>query len=146
MAECIISTSMYQFNYLATDTDFSHRYDEDGILRGHLDKPWGLDELNGTHYGINGSDITKASARAFRVGGFNYSQDIAHSRIVKSISSNGLLTPFTDGAGWEGTWTLPVCDMGTHNWNTQYGNDTSRYGMLPCCCGKHPPAPIPYPH
>jgi hypothetical protein len=91
-------------------------------------------------------DITKASARAFRVGGFSYTQDMAQERLVSSMSSNGTLTPFKDGAGWEGTWTLAVCDMGTHNWNTQFGNKTSRYGVLPCCCGKivrFPPATHP---
>jgi hypothetical protein len=37
---------------------------------------------------------------------------------------------------WLGTFTLPVCDIGTHNWTTAYG-DTSpgRFGLLPCCCG-----------
>ncbi|OCK73645.1 hypothetical protein K432DRAFT_430486 [Lepidopterella palustris CBS 459.81] len=110
-------------------------YHEDGILRGHLDKPWGLDFLNGNVYGITAADITKASARAFRAAKFNYNQSFAQERIMTSISSNGALNPFADGAGWEGTWTLPVCDTGIHNWNSQYGNKTTRYGMLPCCCG-----------
>ena len=30
-------------------------YSEDGILKGHLDKPFGLDQLNSSQYGINGS-------------------------------------------------------------------------------------------
>jgi len=80
--------------------------------------PWGLDRLNGSVYGISGGvricsiykphladheqDIAKASARAFRVGGFNYTQAMATSRIMSSLSSNGTLTPFLDGAGWEG--------------------------------------------
>jgi hypothetical protein len=93
----------------------------------------------------NNQDITKASARAFRIGGFNYTQSTAQNRIVDSLSSNGALTPFADGAGWEGTWTLPVCDTGTNNWNTQYGAQPSRYGMLPCCCGKFSSSPISTP-
>ncbi len=35
-----------------------------------------------------------------------------------------------------GTWTVPVCDTGKYNWNIQYDEDGSRYGRLPCCCGK----------
>jgi hypothetical protein len=80
---------------------------------------------------------------------------MAFKQIQLSVSSNGTLTPYADGAGWigqnvsstlfeailtihAGTWTLPVCDIGTHQWNTQFGNKTSRYGMLPCCCGNPP--------
>lgn len=114
---------------------YTYLYHEDGVLKGHLDKPWGIDQLNASDYNISGSDITKASARAWKIGGFNYTQDMAFKQIQLSVSSNGTLTPYADGAGWIGTWTLPVCDIGTHQWNTQFGNKTSRYGMLPCCCG-----------
>jgi hypothetical protein len=31
-----------------------YRYQEDGVLKGHLDKPWGFDYLNGATYGITG--------------------------------------------------------------------------------------------
>ncbi len=39
----------------AEEYSLDARYTEDGVLRGHLDKPWGLDYLNGTTYGITGS-------------------------------------------------------------------------------------------
>ncbi|OCK74569.1 hypothetical protein K432DRAFT_447221 [Lepidopterella palustris CBS 459.81] len=114
---------------------YTYFYHEDGVLRGHIDKPWGLDNLNGSLYNITGTDITKASARAFKIGGFNFTRDMAFQQIEESVSSNGTLTPYLDGASWTGTWTIPVCDIGTHQWNTQYGKNGSRYGMLPCCCG-----------
>lgn len=31
------------------------RYHEDSVLKGHLDKPWGLDQLNASDYNISGS-------------------------------------------------------------------------------------------
>ena len=31
------------------------RYHEDGVLKGHLDKPWGVDQLNASDYNISGS-------------------------------------------------------------------------------------------
>ncbi|KAF8866376.1 hypothetical protein BDZ45DRAFT_339061 [Acephala macrosclerotiorum] len=110
-------------------------YKDTGKYKGNLDKPKGLDDLNGTAFGIWGSNITEASVRAYQIAKFNYSQDIANNRIIESVSSNGNLTPFTDGPTWEGTWTIPVCHTGNHNWNTQDGDITISYGSLPCCCG-----------
>ncbi|OCL07402.1 hypothetical protein AOQ84DRAFT_389548 [Glonium stellatum] len=81
---------------------YTYLYHEDGILKGHLDKPWGLDQLEDKVYNISGSDITKASARAWKVGAFNYTRDMALKEIESSLSSNGTLTPYTDGAGWIG--------------------------------------------
>ncbi|KAF2676209.1 hypothetical protein K458DRAFT_397227 [Lentithecium fluviatile CBS 122367] len=114
---------------------YTYAYHEDGILRGYLGKPTGLDQMNETAWGISGTDITKASAGAFRIGRFNYTEEMAVLQLNDAIASNGTLSPWEDGAGWRGTWTIPVCDMGSNNWNTQFDNKTSRYGMLPCCCG-----------
>jgi hypothetical protein len=116
---------------------YTYLYHEDGYLKGHLDKPWGLDQLNEPSYGISGNDITKASAGAWHIGGLNFTREMAYDLLQKAISSNGTLNPWRDGAGWPGTWLLPVCDMGTYNWNTQFGEKRGNYGMLPCCCGPH---------
>jgi hypothetical protein len=52
------------------------------------------------------------------------------------MSSGNATSPFLDGPGWIGTFTLPVCDIGTHDWATAYDDSsTGRFGMLPCCCG-----------
>lgn len=80
-------------------------------------------------------DITKAAAGAFRVAKFNYTNRIGQDRLVESFTNN-TLTPFKDGAGWEGTATIPVCDTGSHNWNVQYGPKTNnQFDWFPCCCG-----------
>jgi hypothetical protein len=114
---------------------YTYLYHEDGILKGRLGKPDGLDQMNDTSWDISGNDITKASAAAFRIGRYNYTEDMATQELRNAIASNGALSPWEDGAGWRGTWTIPVCDLGANNWNTQFDNTSSRYGVLPCCCG-----------
>jgi hypothetical protein len=85
---------------------------------------------------ITVQDITKASAAAYRVAKFNFTHADEMDQLEEAFSSNGTVSPFEQGAGWVGTWTLPVCDMGTNNWNTQYGAKPTRFGRMPCCCGK----------
>ncbi|OCL00563.1 uncharacterized protein K441DRAFT_104822 [Cenococcum geophilum 1.58] len=34
---------------------YTYLYHEDSVLKGHLDKPWGLDQLNASDYNIAGS-------------------------------------------------------------------------------------------
>jgi hypothetical protein len=115
---------------------YTYAYNEYGVLKGHLGKPEGLDQMNISSWDISGNDVTKASAGAAQIGGFNFTEDMGHQALSDAIASNGTLSPWEDGAGWRGTWTIPVCDMGTNNWNTQFDNKSSRYGMLPCCCGE----------
>jgi hypothetical protein len=52
-------------------------------------------------------DIIKSSARAWEHGGSNYTDEMARQRIQDSIASNGTLTPFLDGAAWEGREMSP---------------------------------------
>lgn len=114
---------------------YTYAYRETGILRGYLDQPEGLDQLNDSAWGIAGSDISKSSAASAKTGGFNFTQDMAHEALASAIASNGTMSPWDDGAGWVGTWTLPVCAL-PRNWNAQFANASSRYGVLPCCCGE----------
>jgi hypothetical protein len=52
------------------------------------------------------------------------------------MSSPNSSSPFLDGPGWTGTFTLPVFDRGSNNGTTTYGDTSAgRFGMLPCCCG-----------
>ncbi|KAK0639122.1 hypothetical protein B0T16DRAFT_422464 [Cercophora newfieldiana] len=110
---------------------------EGNRMTSQLGKPEGLDEMNGTQFGITGQDITKSSARAFRAGGFNYTQEIQTKELEDAMASNHSLDPFAEGAGWSGTWTIPVCDTGKFDWNIQYDDSSLRYGRLPCCCGEN---------
>jgi len=91
----------------------------------------GMQVLSGGTIGLNASHVAEASARAWEVAAFNYTPQLAFRRLEASFSSNGELTPFQDGDRWEGTYTLPVCDVGPHKeWVVQYGGR-----MVPCCCG-----------
>jgi hypothetical protein len=91
----------------------------------------GMQVLNGGTIRLNASHVAEASARAWEVAAFNYTPQLAFRRLEASFSSNGELTPFQDGDRWEGTCTLPVCDVGPHKeWVVQYGGR-----MVPCCCG-----------
>ncbi|KAK4225150.1 hypothetical protein QBC38DRAFT_271617 [Podospora fimiseda] len=110
-----------------------YQMDEWSRMKSKPVKPEGLDDLNGTQFGISGSDITKSSAKAFRAGAFNHTQEIL-KELEAAIVSKRKLDPFAEGAGWSDTWTIPVCDTGKYNWNVQYDDTTFRYGRLPCCC------------
>lgn len=99
---------------------------------GHkAQEPPGLASLNGSLFGIQTSQVAQAAGRAWEVAGFNYSSKVASERIQAAFASNGSLTPFQDGAGWEGIFNIGVCDIQDHkDWIGQYGS-----GLLPCCCG-----------
>lgn len=91
---------------------YTYFYHESGTLKGYLDAPEGLAQLNESAWGISGGDISKASAASAKVGGFNYTEEMGRGALSEAIASNGSLSPWEDGAGWRGTWTMPVCDMG----------------------------------
>lgn len=91
---------------------YTYSYHESGILKGYLDAPDGLDRLNDSSWDISGADISKASAGSAKVGRFNFTEEMGREALKEAMASNGTLSPWEDGAGWRGTWTLPVCDMG----------------------------------
>jgi hypothetical protein len=93
--------------------------------------PPGIQSLNNTLYNINSSQIAESSARAWEFAGNNCTHETALKRLQGSLLSKGALTPFQDGAGWEGVFTLPVCDIGNRpKWVVEYNQK-----VLPCCCG-----------
>lgn len=94
-------------------------------------RPEGLDVLNGSYYNINAWQIAKSSGQAWEVAGYDYSNKISQQELFESFGANSNDTPFQDRAGWQGTFTIPVCDVGDHAESmVDYGEPT-----LPCCCG-----------
>lgn len=91
---------------------YTYSYHESGILKGFLEQPQGLDHLNESAWDISGVDISKASAASAKMGGFNFTEEMGKDALRDAMASNGTLSPWEDGAGWRGTWTIPVCDMG----------------------------------
>ena len=47
------------------------------------------------------------------------------------------LPNLTRSLKFPGTWTIPVCDVASHDWNAPFASSGSRFGdgSLPCCCG-----------
>ena len=110
-------------------------YRETGHLQGYQDAPYGLQNLS-TDYQIPPTDITKSSALAWQMNISDLNQSEAFKIVTSALSNPNASDPFLQGPGWVGTWTIPVCDTGTQNWNTQYGDKKQGMGFLPCCCGK----------
>jgi hypothetical protein len=93
--------------------------------------PPGIESLNNDFYNITSPQVAESSARAWEFAGNNYTQETALKRLQDSLLSKGALTPFQDGAGWEGVFTLPVCDIRSRpKWVVEYDQK-----ILPCCCG-----------
>ncbi|KAF1973770.1 hypothetical protein BU23DRAFT_123737 [Bimuria novae-zelandiae CBS 107.79] len=127
--------------YSPTDSGvyYTYAYHETGVLAGYPSAPDGLADLNASSWAISGEDITKSSAASFAAGRYNFTQDMGMQALRSAIAANGTasLSPWDEGAAWIGTWTLPVCVLpASPDMNTQYGNTSSRYGVLPCCCGE----------
>ncbi|KAF1810259.1 hypothetical protein P152DRAFT_106160 [Eremomyces bilateralis CBS 781.70] len=117
---------------------YLYRYQEDGNIKGHVEQPWGLDKLRGAPYFITGEDIVKASVGAWRFAPTNYTYDQGIRQVIEMAISNQAVSPFKEGAGFSGTFTIPVCDTGKRNFNSQWTSPSKRVvstGKLPCCCG-----------
>lgn len=100
---------------------------------GKYINPAGLDALDNSTFDISASKITAGSLHSFLAQGFNYTLDDDHrdTRIEASLGTNSTTQAFDQGVAFQGTWTLPVCDVGSNtNWVGNY--DTAGF---PCCCG-----------
>ncbi len=119
---------------------YLYRFDERGDHRGGLDKPWGMDKLE--EYGLHPSWVTESSAKSYRAStnGYNFDQKAGAQRILTTASKSGI-AQFNNRAGRiPGTWTIPVCDMGTYtDWNQDFISDPPSGNQfsspLPCMCG-----------
>lgn len=81
---------------------------EGSRMTSTLGKPQGLDDLNGTYFGISGRDITRSSARSFRAGQFNYTTADLTSELETVLAAGGnnasITDPFKEGVGWAGMY------------------------------------------
>lgn len=106
---------------------------------GWVASPPGADSLGQNEYsGVNVEDIINSSLDAYNVAGYDYSADTAASRAKDAISS-AWANPGSQGAAWEGIFTVPVCDVSSaigQNYDQgefilqPYGHDSR-----PCWCG-----------
>ena len=82
-------------------------------------------------------NVIDSSLKAHAAAGYNYDFSTASSRAVKALENGE--NPRDQGAGWEGVFTLPVCDVsGAIGKNYQYGTSIlMEYGRgnRPVWCG-----------
>ncbi|KAI9793774.1 MAG: hypothetical protein M1833_000666 [Piccolia ochrophora] len=75
---------------------------------GNVDVPPGFPELQSE--GITVQDIIGASLDAFIVAGQKYTGDVHLSRTEQALM-DGAIAPKVGGPSWEGTFTIPVCNV-----------------------------------
>ncbi|KAI9804196.1 MAG: hypothetical protein M1825_001598 [Sarcosagium campestre] len=75
---------------------------------GNVDIPPGLTDLNAE--GITIQDIIGASVDAYKIAGLDYSPDMHLNRTQQALS-DASIAPNVGGPSWEGTFTIPVCDI-----------------------------------
>ena len=111
---------------------------------GWVASPPGADQLGqGKYPGVNITDIINASLDAYNVAGYTYTNATAAAR-AESALKDGWADPSTVGPSWEGTFTIPVCDVGaavnSDYWGKQYilqdyGHDSRPLWCGPICSG-----------
>ncbi|KAL6718497.1 hypothetical protein ACLMJK_004589 [Lecanora helva] len=105
----------------------------------------GMDQLgNGDYAGVKVQDLISSSLDSYNVAGYNYDNTTAYNR-AKSALEDGWRNPAQQGPSWEGTFTIPVCDVSNaiadpnferKEWILQpYGHDSRPNWCGPICSG-----------
>ncbi|KAI9799090.1 MAG: hypothetical protein M1833_004284 [Piccolia ochrophora] len=80
---------------------------------GWVNPPPGSDALGqGEYVGISVADVIISSLDSYNVAGYTYDASTASSR-AQSALKDGWANPGAQGPSWEGTFTIPVCDVGS---------------------------------
>ncbi|KAF2137405.1 uncharacterized protein K452DRAFT_329273 [Aplosporella prunicola CBS 121167] len=80
---------------------------------GYVTMPPGADKLGSDDFtGITISDIISSSVDAYNVAEYNYDSEKAAERVNEALR-DGWRNPGKQGPSWEGTFTIPVCDVGS---------------------------------
>ena len=83
----------------------SHRW-------GWTNGPPGADQLGqGDYAGITIQDVIKSSLGSYIAAGYSYNHEFGATRVTDAIQK-GWARPSDQGPGWEGVFTIPVCDIG----------------------------------
>ena len=126
---------------------YTYNFVEDGNNRGHLDYPWGGQQLM-PKLGINLTVsnpglrcilaeniyqwVTEASAKSYRLAKprghdpFNVTGKFGTQLFLSAaVESDGSIPLLNQARRYPGSWTLPVCDSSTwgKNWNWDYTSD-----------------------
>lgn len=80
---------------------------------GWVAAPPGASSLGaGDYAGVTVQDVILSSVSAYQVAGYDYDDITAYNR-VKSALEGQWANPGAQGPNWEGTFTIPVCDVST---------------------------------
>ncbi|KAL8792158.1 MAG: hypothetical protein Q9195_005254 [Heterodermia aff. obscurata] len=109
---------------------------------GWVNSPPGADQLGqGDYIGVSVQDIINSSLDSYNVAGYNYTADTATQRAQSALESQWA-NPGAQGPSWEGTFTIPVCDvsaiLGANLYDGQfilqdYGHDSRPVWCGPIC-------------
>ncbi|KAJ5096138.1 hypothetical protein NUU61_005494 [Penicillium alfredii] len=79
---------------------------------GWVASPPGADQLGKNEFsGVKIEDIINSSLDAYNVAGYDYTAEKGSERASDALS-NSWANPGSQGASWEGIFTVPVCDIG----------------------------------
>ncbi|KAI6086969.1 hypothetical protein F4821DRAFT_237314 [Hypoxylon rubiginosum] len=106
---------------------------------GYVTMPPGADKLGkGDFQGVSISDVIESSIDSYNVAEYNYDANKAQER-VQSALHDAWRNPGAQGPSWEGTFTIPVCDVSSavgQNWKLkQYILEEYDKNARPCWCG-----------
>ncbi|KAI2628536.1 hypothetical protein GGR54DRAFT_636255 [Hypoxylon sp. NC1633] len=78
---------------------------------GYVTMPPGADKLGqGDYAGVSVSDVINSSLDSYNVAEYNYDASKAADRVHEALQG-GWRNPGAQGPSWEGTFTIPVCDV-----------------------------------
>ncbi|KAI1440911.1 hypothetical protein F5Y02DRAFT_411169 [Annulohypoxylon stygium] len=78
---------------------------------GYVTMPLGADQLGqGDYAGIKVSDVISSSIDSYNVAEYAYDANKAAERVNEALQE-GWRNPGAQGPSWEGTFTIPVCDV-----------------------------------
>ena len=102
-----------------------------------LRAPPGMDKLGkGDFAFVTKEDVIRSSVAANKVASLDYTESVAKDQIMNALET-GKGNPFEPS--WEGTFTIPVCDVGILIYHDYPKDDKSRilvpYGKEPRWCG-----------
>ncbi|KAL9128843.1 MAG: hypothetical protein Q9217_002569 [Psora testacea] len=111
---------------------------------GWVAPPPGADQLGkGPYAAVTVQDLINSSLDAYIVAGYNYNTDTATQRVETALKEQWG-NPGAQGPSWEGTFTIPVCNVsamidadvfGKRYILEQYSHDNRPYWCGPICNG-----------
>ena len=95
---------------------------------GWTNGPPGADQLGrGDYAGVTIRDVITSSLNSYIAAGYSYNYTFGADRVVSAFK-DGWANPSDQGPAWEGTFTLPVCDIG---WAMDQDVEDKQYILQP---------------